>query len=160
MSRNCFGSKVNSCYSRIQPIKLKPRRPLHTPLPSLAINKPSPSNYDQQLVSLACGSSWANARKPTTCSPLCITGLRKGLIRLTYLRQKHCSMCSRRVGDGLLRGGWTGPRIAPAPRACVLPCPETTIWRRRCVHRGPERRDHPCPALAVDEDNRVLVWTG
>jgi class 3 adenylate cyclase/predicted ATPase len=34
---------------------------------------------------------------------------------------------SERVGDGLLRGGGTGPRIAPTPRACVLPCPETTI---------------------------------
>jgi hypothetical protein len=70
---------------------LKSRYGKVRPLRSLATNKPSPSNYEQQLAWLVSGSSRASAPRLTTCSHRSMAGSRRALAPLICKRQRHCS---------------------------------------------------------------------
>jgi hypothetical protein len=90
MSQSCIGSKATSCCTSLRTMPLKRRAAFITPLRSLTINKPSPSNYARSPVLLSFGSSKGGVRKPMTYSPLCITGSRRDLTHRTCKRLRCC----------------------------------------------------------------------
>src|SRR6516165_12052749 len=80
-SLNCIGSKAHSCYNSLQTIRLTRRGASIKPLREPRTSKRSPSSYEQQQVSLACGSSKENVTKRVKYSGISTAGSWKVLIR-------------------------------------------------------------------------------
>src|SRR5712691_10461896 len=82
-NQSCIASKAYSCYNRIQTIRLKRRTASSKPSSQPVLNKLNRSNSVLPQVSLDSGTSKGSETKRGRCCQRCITGSRKGLIRLT-----------------------------------------------------------------------------
>ena len=82
--------KGHSCSNRLQTTPLKPKPVFSTPSVSPKSNPPNHSNSVQQQALLDSGNDKINARKPMSCSLLCITGSLRDLTQQICRTPRHC----------------------------------------------------------------------